>query len=159
MLYAAPPVPASAAADSPACTTADLRVKRVLWSGATGNQVSVFRVRNVSARTCHTYGWFGVQLLGRRGHALPTRSRRVTNDFFGHQPARRVTLRAKRHGSLRITTLSGPGRHCVDASRVRLIAPDDTGRTTVRLRGHHILACQHGRIRIAPVQRRDRAKP
>src|SRR3954449_6394348 len=90
---------------TPACRTADLHVKRVLWAGATGNQISVFRVRNVSARTCHTFGWFGVQLLGRRGHALHTRSQRVTNDFFGGQPARRVTLRPRRHGSFRITTI------------------------------------------------------
>jgi hypothetical protein len=134
-------------------------VSRVLWAGATGNQISVFRVRNVSGRTCHTFGWFGVQLLGRRGHALRTRSRRVTNDFFGGQPKRRVTLRPKHHGSFRITTVSGAGYHCVEAWRVRLIAPDDTGRTTVKLRTHHILACQHGRIRIAPVQRGDGARP
>jgi hypothetical protein len=83
----------------------------------------------------------------------------VTSDFFGHQPKRRVTLRPRQHGSFRITTVSGAGYHCVEGWRVRLIAPDDTGRTTVKLRGHHILACQHGRIRIAPVQRGDRAKP
>src|SRR4051794_35292417 len=106
------------AASSPACRTADLRVTHLLWAGATGNAVTVFRVRNVSGRTCHTFGWFGVQLLGRRGHKLRTRSRRVTNDFFGHQPKRRVTLRPKQRGSFRITTATGAGYHCSDAWRV-----------------------------------------
>jgi hypothetical protein len=145
-------------ASTPACRTADLHVSRLFWAGATGNQVTVFRVRNVSGRTCHTFGWFGVQLLGRRGHDLRTRSRRVTKDFFGHQPKRRVTLRPKQRGSFRVTTISGAGRHCVDAWQVRLIAPDDTGRTTVKVRGHRIIACQHGRIRIAPVQPDDGAR-
>jgi hypothetical protein len=147
------------AASSPACRTADLHVSRTLWAGATGNQITVFRVRNVSGRTCHTFGFFGVQLLGRRGRELRTRSRRVTNDSFGHQPKRRVTLRPRQHGSFRITTVTGAGYHCAEAWQVRLIAPDDTGRTTVKLRSHHILACQHGRIRIAPVQRDGGARP
>src|SRR3954447_13130964 len=107
------------AASSPACRTADLHVSRVLWAGATGNQITVFRVRNVSGRTCHTFGFFGVQLLGRRGHDLRTRSRRVTNDFFGHQPKRRVTLRPKRDGSLPHINTSPGGRHRGDAPRRR----------------------------------------
>src|SRR3954452_6233151 len=109
MFYAPPPVPASATADSPACRTADLRVSFLFGEGATGHEIYVFRVRNVSGRTCHTFGFFGVRLLGRRGQALPTRSHRVTRDFFGHQPKRRVTLKPKQHGSFRITTTTGAG--------------------------------------------------
>src|SRR3954454_18997583 len=147
------------AASSPACRTADLRVTHLLWAGATGNAVTVFRVRNVSGRTCHTFGFFGVQLLGRRGHALRTRSRRVTDDFFGAQPKRRVTLEPRHKGSFRITTRAGAARHCVTAWRIRVIAPDDTRRETVKLRREgHIFACQHGRIFVAPVQPGDGAK-
>jgi hypothetical protein len=162
MFYAPPPpppVPVSSAADSPACRTADLRVSFLFGQGATGHEIYVFRVRNVSGRTCHTFGFFGVRLLGRHGHALPTDSRRVTHDWFGAQPKRRVTLEPKGRGSFRITTMIGAARHCVDAWRVRLIAPDDTHRTTVKLRrSRRIYACQHGRIEIAPIQPRDRAK-
>jgi hypothetical protein len=148
-------------ASSPACRTADLKVTHVFWAGATGNQVNVFRVRNVSGRTCHTFGWFGVQLLGRRGQKLPTDSRRVSDDFFGHQPKRRVTLKPKQHGSFRITTTTAAGRRCVDAWRIRIIAPDDTARATLKVRRRlgHLYACQRGRIRIAPIQPGDRARP
>src|SRR3954447_20276040 len=121
------------AASSPACRTADLHLSRLLWAGATGNQITVFRVRNMSGRTCHTFGFFGVQLLGRRDHDLRTRSRRVTDDFFGAQPKRRVTLEPRHKGSFRITTRAGAARHCVTAWRIRVIAPDDTRRETVNL--------------------------
>jgi hypothetical protein len=148
-------------ASSPPCRTKDLHVTHVFWAGATGNQINVFRVRNVSGRTCHTFGWFGVQLLGRRGHKLPTDSRRVTHDFFGHQPKHRVTLRPNRRASFRITTVTAAGRRCVDAWKIRIIAPDDTARATVKVRRRlgHLYACQHGRIRIAPIQAGDGAKP
>jgi hypothetical protein len=157
-MFYAPPMPASAASP-PACRTADLRVRFLFGQGATGHEIYVFRARNVSGRTCHTFGFFGVQLLGRRGHALRTRSHRVTSDFFGPQPKRRVTLEPKHHGSFRITTTIGAGRHCVTAWQIRVIAPDDTHRKTVKLpQKGRIFACQHGSIDITPIQRGDRAK-
>jgi hypothetical protein len=158
-MFAGPPPTPATAASSPACVTADLRVGFLFGQGATGHEIYVLRVRNVSGRTCHTFGWFGVQLLGRRGHKLPTHSHRVTSDFFGPQPKRRVRLQPKHHGSFRITTTTGAGGHCVTAWRIRVIAPDDTQRETVKLgRQETIFACQHGSFDIAPIQPRDRAK-
>jgi hypothetical protein len=155
-VVAAPP----GAASSPACRTIDLRVSHVFAQGATGHGIHVFRVRNASGRTCHTFGFFGVRLLGRRGRALPTHSHHVTHDFFGAQPKRRVTLRANGTASFRITTATGTARRCVEAWRIRIIAPDDTRRRTVRLRRRraHIYACQRGEIFVAPMQRGDGAK-
>jgi hypothetical protein len=152
--------PAGATA-SPACSTAGLRVGQLFSSGATGNVVHVFRVRNVSRGTCHTFGYFGVPLIGRRGRKLRTRARHVTHDFFGVQHKRRVTLRPGHVGSFRISTATGAGYHCVEATRIQVIAPDDTQRTTVSLRrgGLAINACQYGRIFVGPIQPGNRGRP
>jgi hypothetical protein len=147
-------------ASSPACRTADLRVSHLFSSGAAGHQVHVFRLRNQGTATCHTFGYFGVQLLGRRGRALPTRARRTTHDYFGRQPKRRVTLRPGRVGSFRISTATGTGRRCVSAGRLGVIAPDDTEQAVVKLRkdGLRVFACQRGRVFVAPVQRGNGAR-
>jgi hypothetical protein len=144
--------PAGAGA-SARCETGDLYVSRMFSSATTGHVVHVFRVRNMSGRTCHTFGYFGVRLLGDRGRVLETHAKRVTTDFFGHQRKRRVTIRPGHSGSFRISTTTGAGYHCVHATSVRLIAPDDTGGVTVPLGRRSIDACQHGKIFVAPIQR------
>jgi Protein of unknown function (DUF4232) len=151
----------ASAGSSPACRTSDLRVRQVFSSGAAGHVVHVFRVRNVSSATCHTFGYFGVRLLGKRGRKLPTRARRVTHDVAGAQPRQRVTLRPGHAGSFRISTATGAGYHCVDATGIQVIAPDDTERATVKFRRARldIVACQHGRIFVAPIQPGNGAKP
>jgi hypothetical protein len=149
-------------ATSLACRTGDLRVTHLESAGATGHGIHIFRIRNTSQRTCHTFGWFGVQLLAKHGRELPTRARRVKSDFFGAQPRRRVTIRPAGKASFRITTTAvGSGRHCSDAAAIRVIAPDDTVSRLVRLRSRrsHIFACERGRFGIAPIQRGDGADP
>jgi hypothetical protein len=148
--------PAAGGAVSPACRTADLSIHQLFFSGATGHVLHVFRVRNRSAQTCHTFGFFGVQLIGRHGHNRHTRAQHVTHDFFGVQHKRRVTIKPGRAASFRISTTTGPGFHCVGADRVALIAPDDTVATTVKAEFN---ACQHGRVEVGPVQRGDGARP
>lgn len=128
-------------------------------SGAAGHVVYVFRVRNFSGATCHTFGYFGVRLLGRRGRKLPTHARRVVRDVAGAQKKRRVTLRAGHSASFRISTATGAGHHCESASAIQVIAPDDTARVTVPLGRDTIVACQRGRIFVAPVQPGNAAKP
>jgi hypothetical protein len=116
----------------------------------------VFRARNVSGVTCHTFGFFGVQLIGRHGHRRHTRAQHVTHDFFGVQRKRRVTIRPGHAASFRISTETRAGYHCVSANRVALIAPDDTESTTVKA---EFVACQYGRVEVGPVQRGDGARP
>jgi hypothetical protein len=144
------------AATSPACRTADLSIHELFSSGATGHVLHVFRVRNRSEVTCHTFGFFGVQLIGRHGHKRRTRAQHVTHDFFGVQHKRRVTIKPGRAASFRLSTTSGAGYHCVIANRVELIAPDDTTATVVKA---DFFACQHGRVDVGPVQRGDGARP
>jgi hypothetical protein len=150
---AAPP---AQAATAPACRTADLSVHELFSSGATGHYLHVFRVRNRSQATCHTFGFFGVQLIGRHGHKRHTRAQHVTHDFFGAQRKRRVTIKPGRAASFRLSTTTGAGYHCVSANRVALIAPDDTHATVVKAEFN---ACQHGRVEVGPVQRGDGARP
>src|SRR3954464_10017287 len=79
------PTTATAGA-SPACRTPALHIRQLFSSGATGHVLHVFTIANVSGRTCHTFGYFGTQLLDKRGRNLETRAHRVTHDFFGRQP-------------------------------------------------------------------------
>lgn len=144
------------AATVPACRTHALRIRQLFTQGTTGNTIHVFVLRNTSKGTCHTFGYFGTQLLDERDRNLETRAHRVTHDFFGKQPKRRVTIKAGHSASFRITTITGAGYHCVDARRIGLIAPDDTEATIVKA---PIDACQHGTIRVAPVQPGHRARP
>ena len=147
---------ASPASASPACRTAGMHVRLVLTSGATGHELYVFRLRNVSGHTCHTFGYPGTQLLDKRGRNLETRAHRVTSDFFGKQRKRRVTVKPRGTASFRITTRVGAGYHCVDAHEIGLILPDDTAATIVKA---PVFACPHGRIYVAPIQPGEHARP
>ena len=150
-------VPAGAKATAHACRTGDLYVSRSFSSGAAGHVVHVFQLRNFSGATCRMSGWLGVRLLGERGRPLTTRPKRVTRDVAGKQRRRRVTLRPGHTGSFRISTVTGD--RCVEASAIRVGAPGASGRVNVPLGRRTIVACQRGRIFVAPVQPGNRAKP
>jgi hypothetical protein len=150
--------PASAAA-SARCHTGDLYVSLASSSGAAGHVVYVFGARNMSGKTCHLSGYFGVTLLGERGRPMDTRVKRVKRDVAGAQPRKRVTLRAGQSGSFRISTAIGSGHNCVHATALRAGAPRDRARLTVLLGKRDIVACDHGRIFVGPIQPGNGAKP
>ena len=65
VLYAAPAAPAN-------CVRNQLSVRSNGTSGAAGTIHEAWVFTNLSSKTCHLYGYPGMQLYGRSGRPIPT---------------------------------------------------------------------------------------
>ncbi|MEA2210906.1 MAG: hypothetical protein QOF83_854 [Solirubrobacteraceae bacterium] len=110
------------------CRAAQLTLSYLGGLGATGHGDLGFALRNRSTRSCHTYGYPGIQFLDRMGKSLPTQASHSTDDFFGHSLLRSLSVAPGHSVSFRLDVSHGsgtPGR-CPTAAALRVIPPDDT---------------------------------
>lgn len=117
-----------AAGGLPRCTAAVLTASFLGQQGATGHGEIGIALRNSGSRTCHTFGYPGVQFLSRSGQPLRTQSRRVTQDYFGSAPVVGLDLAPGQRASFRlgVTHFSNSPDGCVTAAAVQVIPPNDT---------------------------------
>lgn len=129
--------PTVTAARPRACTAADLSARFLGQQGATGHGELGFKLRNISSRSCHTYGFPGVLFLDRAGRPLPTNSTRTTHDFFGVVPKVALTVRPGATVSFRVGVTHVPTSEtqCTTAYALQVIPPDDTHTIRTRIPG------------------------
>lgn len=129
-----------------ACTAADLTPSYLGSNGAAGTIVLGFALKNTGSRTCHTYGWPGVEFLSSSGTGLPTGTTRTTGDVAGSTPANVLTLAPGQEASFRmvISDMGPNGSSCPTASALQIYAPDDTVKMKVSLSG--VAACGKGTV-------------
>lgn len=129
-----------------ACTASDLTPSYLGSNGAAGTIVLGFALKNTGSKSCHTYGWPGVQFLSSSDAALPTGTTRTTGDVVGSTPANPLTLAPGQEASFRmvISDMGPNGSNCPTASALQIYAPDDTVRMKVSLSG--VAACGKGTV-------------
>ncbi len=110
------------------CRAPGLALSFLGGQGATGHGLLGFELRNVSSRSCHTFGFPGVQFLDAGGRPLPTAATRTTQDFFGSAPERALSVARGQSVSFRIGVTHGipSSAGCTTAAAVSVIPPDDT---------------------------------
>jgi hypothetical protein len=165
---AAPPAPGGAgatvtrvitrsAAPRPAgerCVASGLALAFLGGNGATGHAELGFALRNASALSCRTGGYPGVQFIGASGRRLPTHPAHTSSDFFGRTRLRELTVTPGASVSFRLgVSHVGPGGSntgCVRVTAVQVIAPDDTARLAVAIRGGFVECA--GVVSVSPLQ-------
>ncbi len=130
-------VSTTTSAGPPPCVAGDLSVSFLGQQGATGHGLLGFALRNVSGRSCHTFGFPGVLFLDRAGRALPTISTRTTRDFFGTARVVKLLLAPGSSASFRLGVTHGvtSTAQCTTAYGLQVIAPDDTRTLLARIPG------------------------
>jgi hypothetical protein len=137
----------------PACTGSQLTGSFAEIPGSPGaGQISyLLRLTNVSAQTCFVTGLPRLQLLGRRGKALPTH-------VIAEQPGALTAVRVElRHGGSTTATarfspdVPGPGERTIGrcelpAYRLR-VRPNGGGSVLVPIR-QPTSVCEHGRLKM-----------
>jgi len=110
------------------CTASRLSLSFLGQQGATGHGEIAFSLRNISASSCHTFGYPGVLFLGQTGQPLPTNATRTTHDFAGAVPEQTVTLAPGKSASFRLLVTHGitSSAGCTTAYGLQAIPPDDT---------------------------------
>lgn len=121
---------ASSNTGQPACRAAGLALRFLGQQGATGHGELGFAVRNTGSASCRTFGYPGVQFLDASGGRLPTRSRRTTDDFFGHVPVVEIVLAPGASASFRLAVTHGNASPapCTTARGLQVYPPDDTAK-------------------------------
>lgn len=125
------------ASGTPRCNAPELALSFLGQQGATGHGELGFALRNVSGKSCRTFGYPGVLFLGRTGQPLPTLSTRTTHDFFGMAPEEALVVATGDSASFRLGVthgISSPAG-CTTAYGLQVIAPDDTATLRVRIPG------------------------
>jgi len=119
---------AASSSTGAACRAAGLALRFLGQQGATGHGELGFAVRNTGSATCRTFGYPGVQFLDTSGGRLPTRSRRTTDDFFGHVPVVEIVLAPGASASFRLAVTHGNASpaSCTTARGLQVYPPDDT---------------------------------
>jgi hypothetical protein len=136
-LAAAPAVNAATAtpaASVPACRTADFAAGLRIGSPGAGQRYATLVLRNRSKRTCHTFGYVGLQLVSSSGRALPTSTHRV------RPPApRTITLAPGAHAFAKLHwgAVNGSGDSqsgaCQPTARtLQVTPPNQTARLSIR---------------------------
>jgi Domain of unknown function (DUF4232) len=112
----------------PPCTASRLSLSFIGQQGATGHGEIAFSLRNISAASCHTFGYPGVLFLDRAGQPLPTDATRTTHDFAGAVPEQPITLAPGTSASFRLLVTHGitSSAGCTTAYGLQAIPPDDT---------------------------------
>ena len=142
---------------SGACRAGDLAARFLGQNGATGNIVLEFALRNVGSTPCHTYGYPGVQFLGKVGAPakLPTAPTHTTSDLLGSTRLATVTVAPGQDMSFRIVVSTNAPTGCQTAYGLQIIAPDDTVPITVAFPG--VYECS--RTTVSPIQAGSGAVP
>ena len=140
----------TAIATGTACTASDLTPTFIGSNGAAGTIELGFGLKNTGSRTCHTYGWPGVELLSSNGVGLPTNATRTTTDVLGDTPANLLTLKPGEQASFRLIAsgFAAGGGSCENASQLQIYAPDDTVTMKVAISGG-VPAC--GKATLSPM--------
>lgn len=136
------------------CVASGLALAFLGGNGATGHAELGFVLRNASARSCRTGGYPGVQFIGASGRPLPTHPDHTTSDFFGRTRLRELTVAPGASVSFRLGVShvgsGGSNTGCVRVKGMQVIAPDDTARLTVAIRGG-FAECA-GVVSVSPLQ-------
>jgi len=122
-------------AATPRCNAAGLALSFLGQQGATGHGELGFALRNISGKSCRTFGYPGVLFLDRTGQPLPTVSTRTTHDFFGSTPVLALDVAPGTSVSFRLGVthgISSPAG-CTTAYGLQVIAPDDTATLRVKI--------------------------
>jgi len=111
-----------------ACTASDLTPASLGSNGAMGHVVVTFSLRNTGERTCHSYGFPGVQFMAGKDQPVPTHATRTVHDFAGDTPLKAITLAPGQSAEFRVVLSDVANRRlrCVTADALQIIAPDDT---------------------------------
>jgi hypothetical protein len=129
----------SGSAQGAACVAADLMLRYLGGSGATGHGQLGFALANRSSSPCHTYGYPGVLFLNASGAALPTTPQHTSDDFFGQTSEKVLTVAPGASVSFRLGVnhmgSGGGNAGCTTAAAVQVIAPDDTATMRVTIPG------------------------
>jgi hypothetical protein len=143
------------------CRAAALHLSFLGGQAATGHGLLGFALRNVSAGSCHTFGYPGILFLDGAGRPLPTTTIRTTHDFFGTAPLRSLTVAPGQTVSFRIgVTHFGPNggaNGCATAYGLQVIPPNDTSTLHVAIGGGGAYQCQTASL--SPVQPGTSAYP
>jgi hypothetical protein len=133
-----------------ACKASVLTASYLGSNGAAGTIELGFGLTNSGSRTCHTYGWPGVQLLSSADADLPTDAVRSKSDLLGSTPAVLLDLAPGAEASFRILEhdSGAGGSNCQNATQLQIIAPDDTATMKVSLAGG-VPAC--GSTTLSPI--------
>lgn len=141
------------------CRAADLAVSYLGGQGATGHGELGFALRNTSSHSCQTHGFPGVLFLGHSGQALPTRSTRSTQDFFGPTPIAAIRLGPGANASFRLGVTHGAGSTagCTTAKGLQVIPPNDTSALRVTIGNGGAYEC--GTTTVSPLRPGNSAFP
>lgn len=123
-----------------------------------GHGLLGFALRNVSRHTCTTYGYPGIQFLGRSAEPLPTLPTHTTQDYFGqlHEVAIAVSPGATVSFRLGVTHGAASTASCATAYALQVIPPNDT--STLRV-GFPEGAYECQTATVSPMQRGTSAYP
>jgi len=126
--------------------------------GATGHGELGFAVRNTGSASCRTFGYPGVQFLDASGARLPTRSRRTTDDFFGHVPVIEIVLAPGASASFRLVVTHGSASPapCTTARGLQVYPPDDIATLHATIREG---AAECGTATVSPMRPGTSAYP
>jgi hypothetical protein len=133
------------------CRAAELVLVYLGGQGATGHGDLGFALRNRGPRTCHAYGYPGIQFLDASGTPLPTHPTHSTDDFFGHSPLRALTVAPGHEVSFRLDVSHGSGSpgQCPTAAALQVIPPDDTHTLSTSITNG---AYECGRAIVSPLE-------
>src|SRR5438270_11927472 len=144
-------VSATAPATTPLCHVADLGVRLAPASPAAGQRYATLSLTNNSYHACHTYGYVGMLLLDRFGHAMPTDVARTRTA----QPQRvvlapRDSAASLLHWSVVPGTADETGP-CVSSPReLEVTPPDEYNHLTILW--YQGIVCERGHIDVTPLQ-------
>ena len=112
-----------------------------------GHIEQAINLQNVSGHSCRMWGYPGLGLLDRHGHALPGYA-----DFDTSVAPHRVVLRPHRwaHATIRWSDVPVGSQTSCPVSRWLLVTPPDTF-SSRRVRAA-IDSCGDGRIEVRPIQ-------
>ena len=119
---------AQAAPSGAPCRAAGMSLSFLGQQGGMGHGEIGFALRNTGSGPCRTYGYPGIQFLGRLGHALPTIPHHTTSDFFGSSPAVPLVIAPGATASFRLDVGHGvaTSNGCATAYALQVIPPNDT---------------------------------
>jgi Domain of unknown function (DUF4232) len=148
----------SASAAPAICRAADLAPSFLGGQAATGHGVLGFALRNQSAHSCTTYGYPGIQFLGKSGQPLTTVPTHTTTDFFGSAPKALLTVGPGGVVSFRLGVTHGAASTagCTTAYGLQVIPPNDTATLRISI-PNGAYECQTATV--SPMQRGTSAYP